>query len=154
MSCIFGVTGDTFFPKENENCRLTSMQTGAERCLAMKGLTPKVCEAEEEERMYSNSNKTVGTWPCFFPTSDTTGEKPIEEFYTEDETLDLESYLAFGIIKNDRSFDAQKLNQFEETIKDFRESKQWSKEVIVDLFQMMLPHFQHEEKGKSLDNNM
>lgn len=154
MSCIFGVTGDTFFPKENENFRLTSMQTVAERFLAMKGLTPKVCESEEEARMYFNSNERTGTWPCFFPTSDTTGEKPFEEFYTEDETLDLEHFLAFGIIKNDRSFDPQKLNQFEETIKDFRESRQWSKKAIVDLFQMMLPHFQHEEKGKSLDNKM
>lgn len=154
MSCIFGATGDTFFPKENENFKLTSMQTVAERFLQLKGLTPIACETEEQARMYFNSDVTKGTWPCFFPKSDTTGEKPYEEFYTEDEILDLQRFDAFGIIKNDRLFDAEKLAQFEKTINDFRASKRWNKEAIVSLFQMMLPHFQHEEKGKSLDNKM
>ena len=154
MSCIFGETGDTFFPKENDAFRLTPMHEVARRFLLNKSLEPVVCASEDEARDYFKGDFDKSTWPCYFPVSDTTGEKPYEEFYTEDETLDLERFSAFGIIKNNREFDPEKLQHFSGAIHSYRKDLNWKKEDIVSLFETMLPHFQHEEKGKSLDNKM
>jgi len=41
--------------------------------------------------------------------SDTTGEKGFEEFYTENETLDMDKFKALGVIKNEAVYDEQKL---------------------------------------------
>lgn len=154
MSCIFGESGDTFFPKEHKDFKLTPMHEVAERFVQIKGLKPIPCETENEARQYFNTNVVKDSWPCFFPGSDTTGEKPYEEFYTDDETLDLEKFEAFGIIKNDRLFDEQQLKKFVDAVKNWRNSGQWTKEDVVNIFEDMLPHFEHEEKGKSLDSKM
>lgn len=154
MSCIFGVSGDTFFPKENEEFQLTPLKSVAENYLEMKALLPYPCQTEEEARAYFTKNDTSNSWPCFFPESDTTGEKAYEEFYTATETLDLETFRNLGVIKNDRSYNAEALNHFIAKINDFRTAKKWSKDEIVNLFEQLIPTFNHVEKGKSLDNKM
>ena len=39
-------------------------------------------------------------WPCYFFKSDTTGEKDFEEFFTDNETLDMKRFENLGVIKN------------------------------------------------------
>ncbi len=43
--------------------------------------------------------KSRGKYPVYFFTSDTTGEKDYEEFYTDGETLDLNRFADIGIVK-------------------------------------------------------
>ncbi|MCE2712863.1 MAG: UDP-N-acetylglucosamine 4,6-dehydratase [Cryomorphaceae bacterium] len=155
MSCIFGHAGDTFFPKLTDSFRLTPMRKIAERYLEVNGLIPHECFSEEEARSFLLRTEDLeGKWPCFFPESDTTGEKPYEEFFTENETLDLVRFESLGIIQNDLAFDEQLLSKFERTIEEMRSRGKWSKEEIVNLFQRLLPEFEHEEKGKYLDSKM
>ena len=154
MSCIFGETGDTFFPKENNEFSLVPLELVTKRYLEVNGLKAAVCQTEDEARNYFNQRHTRTEWPCFFPKSDTTGEKAYEEFYTDDETLDMNRFQCFGIIKNDRSYNSETLRHFEHTIENFRTNGEWTKEEIVQLFKQMIPSFEHEEKGKSLDNKM
>ena len=46
---------------------------------------------EEQARNYFNENKTTN-WPCLFTKSDTSGEKDFEEFFTENENLDMNKF--------------------------------------------------------------
>ncbi|MEY4604215.1 MAG: hypothetical protein RIT43_1507 [Bacteroidota bacterium] len=155
MSCIFGKAGDTFFPKLTDSFFLTPMRSIAERYLLQNGLSPHECFSEEEARSFLlRPEDHAGKWPCFFPESDTTGEKPYEEFFTEKEILDLNRFVAMGIIQNDLSFDAVLLSEFEQAIHKMRTLGKWSKEEIVSLFQRTLPEFEHEERGKYLDSKM
>lgn len=154
MSCIFGDNGDTFFPQENDEFQLTPMRRVAERFLEIKGFKPHPCNDEAEARSFFEKTTEANEWPCYFPVSDTTGEKPFEEFYTSTEVLDLDSYSAFGIIKNDLSYPEEALEEFGQSIRELRSRKNWSKEDIVVLFEKLLPAFRHDEKGKSLDNKM
>jgi FlaA1/EpsC-like NDP-sugar epimerase len=154
MSCLLGEKGDTFFPQESDDFKLLPLDIVAKRYLALKGLTPKVCETENEARDYFQNNSTTDVWPCYFPTSDTTGEKEYEEFYTDDEILDLKRFNSLGIIKNECIFDEQKLKRFEIEIKQMREKGIWTKEEIVQLFQNTLPTFDYHDKGKYLDSKM
>lgn len=154
MSCIFGENRDIFFPKLSETLHLISFADIAVKYLEQLGYEPHLCESEEEARELINSLPAQKKWPCFFTKSDTTGEKDFEEFYTEDEVLDMERFDNLGVIKNKLTIEEDKLLLFEKRIKELRTSRRWNKEEIVKLFHIMIPEFGHKETGKYLDSKM
>ena len=154
MSCIFGDNRDIFFPKLSESLHLITFAEIAEKYLAEKGYEAYLCKSEDEARELIKTLPAQGKWPCLFTTSDTTGEKDFEEFFTDKETLDMERFENLGIIKNMPEYDAELLALFEDTISQFKQQKSWSKSQIVDLFFEMLPDFGHKETGKYLDSKM
>jgi FlaA1/EpsC-like NDP-sugar epimerase len=154
MSCIFGENRDIFFPKLSEDLHLISFADIAVKYLEAKGYEPYLCKNEEEARELAKTLPQQGKWPCLFTSSDTTGEKDFEEFFTDKETLDMERFENLGVIKNEADFDDVLLNEFEETLRGFKIKKEWSKEQIVKLFFKMIPDFGHKETGKYLDGKM
>jgi FlaA1/EpsC-like NDP-sugar epimerase len=154
MSCIFGENRDIFFPKLNESLHLISFADIAVKYLKEKGYEPYLCESEDEARELVTSLPEQGKWPCLFTSSDTTGEKDFEEFFTARETLDMDRFENLGVIKNEAVFDNDLLNSFEQMIQGMKERRQWSKEEIVKLFFKMIPDFGHRETGKYLDGKM
>ena len=154
MSCIFGENRDIFFPKLSENLHLISFADIAVKYLDDKGYTPYLCKDEDEARALAKTLPKEGRWPCLFTSSDTTGEKDFEEFFTDKETLDMERFENLGVIKNEALFDEELLNEFEKTINTYKENRAWSKEQIVKLFFKMIPDFGHKETGKYLDGKM
>ncbi|MFT6716400.1 MAG: FlaA1/EpsC-like NDP-sugar epimerase [Saprospiraceae bacterium] len=154
MSCIFGENRDIFFPKLSEDLHLITFAEIATKYLKQLGYEPHLCETEEEARTSVESLKKQGKYPCFFFKSDTTGEKDFEEFFTDNETLDMERFENLGIIKNDPVYDETLLEKFTSTIQTMQKNKAWEKGDIVDLFNELIPNFNHKETGKYLDNKM
>jgi FlaA1/EpsC-like NDP-sugar epimerase len=155
MSCVFGENRDVFFPKLSAELNLITFSEIAEKYLKSKGLQPFICESEEQARTFNFQLPTSNSkWPCLFTKSDTTGEKDFEEFFTDNEILDMERFQNLGIIKNKLNFDTDKLNYFENTISNFKLEKNWNKEKIVNLFNQLIPNFAHKETGKYLDSKM
>lgn len=154
MSCIFGENRDIFFPKLSEELHLISFAEIAVKYLKQIGYEPYLCTTEDEARKLAEILPTQGKWPCLFTDSDTTGEKDFEEFYTENEALDMTRFHNFGVIKNEPVFDNQALREFTQYIDDQKNSRSWTKEGIVALFHKMIPGFGHKETGKYLDGKM
>lgn len=154
MSCIFGENRDIFFPKLSEALHLITFADIAVKYLKNLGYTPYLCDSEDEARELSKTLPDQGEWPCLFTASDTTGEKDFEEFFTDNETLDMERFHNLGVIKNDPIYDESQLNRFTETINQMKTDKQWTKDQIVELFFEMIPDFGHKETGKYLDGKM
>jgi len=154
MSTIFGENRDIFFPKLSEELHLITFSEIAIRYLNETGYEPFLCENEEEARRRVAELSGNGKWPCLFTPSDTTGEKDFEEFFTENEKLDLTRFKNLGIIKNDAIYDASLITFFLETIKAMKKNQQWTKEQLVQLFFKMIPDFDYIEKGKYLDSKM
>ena len=154
MSCIFGENRDIYFPKLNENLHLITFSEIAERYLSEKGLEPIICKTEDEARNIAKSMNNTKTWPCLFTKSDTTGEKDFEEFFTDNETLDMEKYKNLGVIKNALNFEEAKLELFRNEISEIKNSDNWTRKQIIDLFNIMIPDFGHKETGKFLDSKM
>ena len=154
MSCIFGENRDIFFPKLSEKLHLITFADIAVKYLENIGYEPYLCESEEEARTLAKTLPTQGKWPCYFFSSDTTGEKDFEEFFTENERLDMDKFANLGVIKNTVDFDLGKVTHFEKSIQMMKENKAWNKEEIVELFFTMLPDFGHKETGKYLDGRM
>ena len=154
MSCIFGKNRDIFFPKLNENLNLIKFSDIAILYLKEQGLKPVFCDTEEQARNYFKENKTNQNWPCLFTKSDTSGEKDFEEFFTENEELDMNTFDKLGVIKNKLNYNEEKLDFFEKEIFKLKRNKVWDKQKIKDLFDYMIPAFGHKETGKYLDSKM
>ena len=154
MSCIFGENRDIFFPKLSETLHLITFAEIAEKYLRELGYEPFLCSSESEARSLSDSLPEKGQWPCYFTDSDTTGEKDFEEFFTENETVDVDRFQNLGVIKNDVEYNQKFIEEFEQSISNLKGLNVWSKLQILDIFQKILPSFGHKETGKYLDNKM
>lgn len=154
MSCIFGENRDIYFPKLSESLHLITFAEIAAKYLENLGFEPYCCRSEDEARKLSETLPAQGKWPCLFTDSDTTGEKEFEEFFMENETLDMARFQNLGVIKNEPIFDNQALEMFTRCIDDRKKAMSWSKEEIVKLFSRMIPEFGHKETGKYLDGKM
>ncbi|MCL6260024.1 UDP-N-acetylglucosamine 4,6-dehydratase [Aquiflexum sp. TKW24L] len=154
MSTIFGENRDIFFPKLSEKLHLITFAEIAIRYLDQLGYKAYECASEDEARNSVEKLKAKGMYPCFFFNSDTTGEKDFEEFFTENETLEMERFENLGIIKNNPIYEEDLLEKFTSEIAKMKNSKKWEKAQIVDLFNELIPNFNHKETGKFLDNKM
>ena len=154
LSGLLGENRDIFFPKLSEKLHLITFSEIAIRYLRERGYEPYECESEDEARDRAEELITNKQWPCYFFNSDTTGEKDFEEFFTDNEDLDLERFETIGVIKNQPDFDETKLDDFMNGIETLREKGTWAKDDIVKLYFGLLPEFAHKETGKYLDQRM
>lgn len=154
MSCLLGDNRDIFFPKLSEHLHLTTFSEIAVRYLNALGFEPHECASEDEARDRAAELIAQKKWPCYFFSSDTTGEKDFEEFFTDKETLDMTRFASVGIIKNPAGFDQARLQYFLDTVSTIRAQPTWEKAEIVDLFNHMIEDFAHRETGKYLDARM
>jgi FlaA1/EpsC-like NDP-sugar epimerase len=154
MSAIFGENRDIFFPRLIQDLHMITFSEIAERYLAELGYEPFLCQSEEEARELVITLPWKGKWPCLFTASDTTGEKEYEEFFTDNEILDLERFVNLGIVKNEAIYDHLKIEHFKIRVNQMKSSGNWTKNELVELFFEMIPNFAYVEKGKYLDAKM
>lgn len=155
MSCMFGTDSDIFIPKTEGGLQPQTFSNMAKRYLRSIGLEPHECTSEEEARKHAQFIRDDAlSWPCFFSESNTTGEKLLEEFFTNDEILDLETFQTIGIIKNSVKINSKALMIFEDSLNKIKLSSNWHKNDILELFKTLLPDFCHDEKKRYLDAKM
>ena len=154
LAGLLGENRDIFFPKLSEKLHLTTFSEIAVRYLRERGYEPYECESEDEARDRAEELIANMQWPCYFFNSDTTGEKDFEEFFTDNEDLNMERFETVGVIKNQPDFDEAKLDDFMDGIEALRKKGTWTKDDIVKLYFGLLPEFAHKETGKYLDQRM
>jgi len=154
LSGLLGKNREIFFPKLSPELNLISFDQIAIKYLHQLDYEPVICKTEEEARRTVKDLSKKGKWPCYFFKSDTTGEKDFEEFYMQDEVLDLDRFENIGVIKSALEFDKEKLNYFIKEIENIKSQDRWDKEKIVILFNKMMPNFNHLETNKYLDSKM
>ena len=154
LSGLLGQNRDIFFPKLREELKLIRFSEIALNYLHDKGFEPFECKSENEARDSAEKLIAKKQWPCYFFKSDTTGEKDFEEFFTNNENLDMNRFDSIGVIMNEPEFDASRLDDFIYEVKTLREKEDWTRQDIIDLFFNLLPDFTHKETGKYLDERM
>ena len=152
MACMLGKTGQIYFPKLSEEQVLTFSEI-AKALLRELGYEPLECKDEQEAIAKAKAGDGK-QYPVYFSKSDTTGEKPYEEFYTEDEEVNLAQYKSLGVITV-RDFKTRAA--IEELIRTFAtlfECEDTKKEDITQVMKAFLVNFDHKETGKYLDAKM
>lgn len=154
MSCLLGENRDLFFPKLDHDLNLVTFSSIAEKYLESLGYEPVQCATEDEARSCVTELKAVHKYPVYFFKSDTTGEKDFEEFFTANETVIMDRFESLGVIKNELIYDENLLQHFTSTIENMKKKGEWTRGELIDLFNEMIPNFNHKETGKFLDGRM
>ena len=155
IASVLGSSGDIFFPKLDENIDMIPFENIAKDLLKYLGLEIDFCQSEEEaKRKAKLLTQDSRKFPVYFFGSDTSGEKTFEEFYTKEETLDLEKFQNLGVIKNSIKRDLKEIDNIFKNLIDIFSKNDVSKQQIVNALVKYLPNFEHIETGKHLDQKM
>jgi FlaA1/EpsC-like NDP-sugar epimerase len=151
LATFLGNSGSIFFPKLDFHNHQIYFKKIALDFLKENGLEPEIVQSEKEAKEF-NFDKNISKYPIYFFETDTSGEKTYEEFYTEDENYDINSYDSLGYIKT-----TQIKISFEDVISDFDSvftNLNSNKLDIVAVIKKYVPDFMHIETGKNLDQKM
>lgn len=155
LACLLGQSGEIFFPKLDYNKNMKTFSDIAVSLLKEMGFEPDVCKTETEAREKAEQLKSdSSSYPVYFFESNTSGEKSFEEFYTEDEELDMQSFSGLGVIKNTERKSTQELMKIFSELETTFSSSAITKADVVKILKNYLPNFDHIEKGKNLDQSM
>ncbi|MBR7033799.1 MAG: polysaccharide biosynthesis protein [Clostridia bacterium] len=154
LACMLGKNREIFFPKLEEAQMMTFDRIGTE-LLRAHGYEVIECASDEEaiemaEKLKSGSRE----YPVHYSDSDTSGEKPFEEFVTETEKADLDRFSSLGVIIGKQIPDRGRVEILFNELDDAFGKETTTKEEIVDIMEKYLPSFKHIETGKSLDGKM
>ena len=153
LACMLGKNREIFFPRLEEEQMMTFDKI-ATAFLKENGFEVLECDSDEEaiERAEDLKNGSL-KYPVHYSKSNTSGEKGYEEFYTEQESIDLNRLKALGVVTGKDIPDKEKIKVlFTKLNKAFE--NETSKEEIVAIMKEYLPNFEHIETGKSLDSKM
>ena len=155
LACMLGNSSEIYFPKlDYERDLLTFAEIG-ERLLERLGWTAERCESEDDARRRAAAGiGPSGNYPCYFFGSDTTGEKPVEEFYGDSESIDMDRHDALGVITSAEVPPLDDAARMVSTLEHLLDREELDKAAIVQTISDFLPDFRHVEKGKNLDQKM
>ncbi len=155
IASILGESGDIFYPKLDEEKDMIPFDKIAYDLLSVLGLKADICETEKEacEKALLLDENT-DTYPVYFFGSDTSGEKAFEEFFTEEEKLDVDNFINLGVIKNSKKRTISEIDSIFESLKVLFDKSEITKSEVVEILNEYLSNFQHIEKGKGLDQKM
>lgn len=151
LACIIGKSGEIYFPKLKKE-QIMTFSNIATKLLNEQGYNIDKCNSEKEA--INKSSLINDKYPVYYSGTDTTGEKPYEEFYTENEEVDLFRHKSLGVVIN---LKPRPIIEIEELLFSFEKAfskKITSKESIVKIMKDFLVNFEHKEVGKTLDSKM
>lgn len=154
LACVLGKNREIFYPKLKEAQMMTFDAIGTE-LLKVHGYEVKECTSareavEEAEQLKAGGNR----YPVFYSASDTSGEKPFEEFVTEQETTDPSRFESLGVITGKEIPDKARTEKLFTDLCIAFSQEYTTKEDIIRIMKEYLPSFEHIETGKSLDGKM
>lgn len=154
LSCILGNNREIFFPKLDK-AQMISFDFIATELLRRYGYNVLQCNSDSEAvKKAAAVAQGSMEYPVHYSQSDTSGEKNFEEFFTEDEIVDMGRMKALGVIVNKAMPDMEDIDNLLQSIEKILAGKEASKTKIIDAIKAYLPNFHHIEKGKSLDSKM
>jgi FlaA1/EpsC-like NDP-sugar epimerase len=155
LSAALGRNQDVFYPKMEEAVHAIPFSEIARRLLELRGYEPVPCDSEEEAKAKAAELVPRRRWPCHFFTSDTTGEKDLEEFFDAGDRRDLERFRTIGVIcRDDGGAGASAVEGFVEFAERMKRDPRVTKADVVAAFQKAVPGLAHVETGKNLDQKM
>lgn len=162
LACILGNGGEVFFPKLGEDQMLT-FSAICDDFVKANGLQKLECANDAEAKKfaaaispetYETSETLKPDYPVVYFKSDTTGEKAYEEFYVPGEKIDMERFLSLGVVCESTRRPMNEVNDFFTELESIFASSDFTKAQVVESIKKFIPNFEHEEKGKNLDQKM
>ena len=170
LACILGKPGEIFFPKLGEEQMLT-FSSICDDFVKAQGFEKDQCQSDKEAKHKAaclnlgeyeqegdsslfTLHSSLPKYPVVYFGSDTTGEKAYEEFYVTGETLNMTRFKRLGVIEESKHRPMDEIDTFFDEIEAIFHKNDFTKAEIVEAIKKYIPNFEHEEKGKNLDQKM
>ena len=154
LACILGNGGEVFFPRLGEDQMLT-FSAICDDFVKSEGFVKKECSSDAEAKQFAaNMGYDSDTYPVVYFKSDTTGEKAYEEFYIPGEKINLNRFMALGVVEETTRRPMPEVDAFFEKLETLFAKEDFTKAQVVEAIKEFIPNFEHEEKGKNLDQKM
>lgn len=154
LACMLGNNREIFFPKLEEAQMMTFDAIGTE-LLHEHGYKVLECSSDEEAIDKAEDLKNGSKYyPVHYSVSNTSGEKPFEEFVTDTETADMERFTSLGVITGKDIPNQERVKKLFADLNAAFDKEETTKEEVVQIMKEYLPNFEHIETGKSLDSKM
>ena len=161
LACILGKPGEVFFPKLGEDQMLT-FSAICDDFVKAQGFEKDLCQSDDEAKKKAAAldsslftlHSSLPKYPVVYFGSDTTGEKAYEEFYVPGEKMDMQRFQSLGVVEQTTRHDMSEVNAFFDKLEDIFAKDNFTKAQVVDAIKEFIPNFEHEEKGKNLDQKM
>lgn len=154
LACILGKNGEIFFPKLGEQQMLTFNHI-CDKYVESIGCEKKEFASDEDAKKFAVEMPFESpVYPVVYFKCDTTGEKAYEEFYVPGEKLNMERFQSLGVIEEIKKRPMADIDTFFVEMEQIFANPHFTKEQIVSAIKHFIPNFEHEEKGKNLDQKM
>ena len=154
LACILGNGGEVFFPKLGEDQMFTFSSICDDFVMA-EGFAKMEFNSDEEAKAYAAAmSYDSKIYPVVYFKSDTTGEKAYEEFYIPGEKIDMQRFSALGVVVQTTRHTMAEVDGFFEKLEGIFACEEFTKAQVVEAIREFIPNFEHEEKGKNLDQKM
>jgi FlaA1/EpsC-like NDP-sugar epimerase len=179
FASVMAESGDIVYPKLDPEKDMIPFDAVVKDMLDYMGLGCRACGSSDEAKKVmgafnaerqrgreaeGNENKNsaplrlcasaLKEYPCEFFGSDTSGEKAFEEFYTDIDNRDEQTYRNLGVVKNTKKRPVAEVEAIFANLRAVFASPAATKTDVIEVLKEYLPNFQHIEKGKSLDARM
>lgn len=154
LACILGKPGEIFFPKLGEEQMLT-FSSICNKFVEAEGYTKREFSTDAEAKHFAAVMPYDSPeYPVVYFKSDTTGEKAYEEFFVPGEQVNMQRFLALGVIEESKHRPMDEVEAFFKEIEAIFHRDDFTKAEVVEAIKRFIPNFEHEEKGKNLDQKM
>lgn len=154
LACILGKNGEIFFPKLGEKQMLTFSSICDEYIKTIGYVKREFSTDEEAKKFTSEMPFDSKNYPVVYFKSDTTGEKSYEEFYIPGEKINLGRFMNLGVIEEVEKRSIAEIDTFFAEMEKIFTEQGFTKEEVVSAIKRFIPNFEHNEKGKNLDEKM
>lgn len=154
LACILGNGGEVFFPKLGEDQMLTFSEI-CDNFVKAEGFSKVECASDPEAKQYAaRMGYDSVRYPVVYFKSDTTGEKAYEEFFVPGEKIAMDRFSALGVVEKSEHRQMAEIDGFFDELEGIFAKPDFTKGEVVDAIKRFIPNFEHEEKGKNLDQKM
>jgi len=154
LACVLGHSGNIFFPGLREE-QMMKFSDIADLFLKELGLEPLYCQSEEEAKdKAAQLENLLPSYPVYYFSTDTDGEKPYEEFFAADELVDHDAFTSLGVIEKSPQKSHDEIKEMIHKLKTVLNKQDLNKQDIVKMFADFIPGFHHISTGKNLDQKM
>lgn len=153
LACFSTQNKTILFPNPTDLFSPISIEEVAENFLKSCGFTPVLCKTESSAFDFIKRAPNKSSWPYFISSTDTTGEKECEEFYSMNERVSFSEFISFGTLTHNNSHHLD-YSSFVKSWNGFEKLDHWTKSDITEIIQCSLPSFNHIEKHKYLDEKI
>lgn len=150
---VLAEPGDIVYPKLDETRDMIPFDAVV-RDMLVNGMKVGINECKSSDEAKAAMSDLSKGYPCEMFGSDTDGEKTFEEFFTDDDIKDEETFVNLGVVKNAKRRPVEEVESIFANLRAVFDKPGATKDDVVEVLKDYLPNFHPISKGKSLDGRM